>query len=276
MTVIDDPDLEIETLEPGDQDGSDGSERTAKLKHTRASRWMHWINFPVLTIMIWSGMRIYWADLQDPFAVGVGDLDFEFWPKALNQKLGLKSVLARGMAFHFTFGWFFALNGLAYGLYLWRSGEWRQLIPERGSWKDSTQVFLHDIGIGRSKPLPPQARYNGAQRITYTLVLFMGAVVVLTGFAIYKPTQLSPLTRLFGGYEWARGIHFATTIGFLIFFVIHILQVLRSGFSNFASMVTGYELDPKPGSRRDRRVQKQAALRAENDSAPQEESSADV
>jgi hypothetical protein len=27
-------------------------------KHPRAVRWMHWINFPVLFVMIWSGLLI--------------------------------------------------------------------------------------------------------------------------------------------------------------------------------------------------------------------------
>jgi thiosulfate reductase cytochrome b subunit len=216
----------------------------ARLKHPTAIRWMHWINFPLLTIMIWSGMRIYWADLRDPYVVA----GFEFWPDIINEKLGLERRLARGMAFHFTFGWLFTINGIAYGLYLWRSGEWRQLVPERSTLADSVRVVLHDIGIGRGKPLPPQARYNGAQRLTYSLVIAMGAVVVLSGLAIYKPTQLSPLTTALGGYERARTIHFATTIGFLAFFAVHLLQVARAGWGNFMSMVTGYQLDRGRGS----------------------------
>src|SRR5215467_8910347 len=31
-------------------------------KHPRAIRWMHWINVPVLGMMIWSGLMIYWAN----------------------------------------------------------------------------------------------------------------------------------------------------------------------------------------------------------------------
>jgi hypothetical protein len=31
-------------------------------KHSLAIRWMHWINFPLLFTMIWSGILIYWAD----------------------------------------------------------------------------------------------------------------------------------------------------------------------------------------------------------------------
>lgn len=222
-------------------DDPDPPPPAATLTHPRAVRWMHWINFPLLMIMIWTGYRIYWADLRDPFVLGVGDRSFfEFWPAWVNENLELERRLARGMAFHFSFGWLFTINGIAYGLYTWRSGEWRQIVPERSSVRDSIQVFLHDIGIGRNRPLPPQARYNGAQRIVYSTILVLGAVEVLTGLAIYKPTQLSTLTSLFGGYESARFIHFAITIVFLLFFLVHLLQVGRAGWPNFMSMVTGY------------------------------------
>ena len=30
-------------------------------KHPLAIRWMHWINFPVLFLMIWSGVLILWS-----------------------------------------------------------------------------------------------------------------------------------------------------------------------------------------------------------------------
>ena len=229
------------TIEP-DPPVDDPATPAARLKHPRAVRWMHWINFPLLVIMIWSGYRIYWADLRDPYVLGVGDYSFfEFWPAWINENLELERRLARGMAFHFTFAWLFTINGIAYALYTWRSGEWRQIVPERSTLRDAGVVFLRDLGIGRSKPPPPQARYNGAQRLTYSIILVLGAVEVVTGLAIYKPTQLSPLVRLFGGYEGARFIHFSITIVFLAFFAVHLLQVARAGWSNAASMVTGYE-----------------------------------
>ncbi len=222
----------------------------ARLKHRRVTRWTHWINVPLLTIMVWSGLRIYWADVRDPFGFGVGLVGwhwFDFLPDAVNERLGLERRLARGMAFHFTFGWLFAVNGVAYALFTWRSGEWRRLLPDRHSPGDSVTVLLHDLFI-RRKPLPPQGRYNAAQRLSYTTIVAMGAVAVLTGLAIYKPTQVNLLTTVFGGYEMARTIHFAVTIGFLLFVAVHLLQVARAGWSNFASMVTGYEriADPPP------------------------------
>ena len=222
-------------------------ERVAVRKHLVGTRWMHWINFPLLTVMIWSGLRIYWADLRDPFGFGVGFVGwhwFDFLPDPINERLGLERRLARGLAFHFTFGWLFTINGLLYGLYTWRTGEWRHLLPDRHSFKDSIAVAKHDLFLGRGKPLPPQGRYNGAQRLTYTLIIWLGALAVVTGLAIYRPTQVNVLTTTFGGYESARTIHFIVTISFLVFFAVHIMQVVRSGWANFASMITGYELLP--------------------------------
>ncbi|MFT7601631.1 MAG: thiosulfate reductase cytochrome b subunit [Acidimicrobiales bacterium] len=220
------------------------TQTVATRKHRRATRWMHWINFPLLSIMIWSGLRIYWADTRDPFGFGVGLVGwhwFDFLPDPVNETFGLERKLAKGMAYHFTFGWFFVLNGLAYVLFTARSGEWRKLLPERRSASDALLVVRHDLFI-RNKPLPPQGKYNGAQRWSYSLIVFLGAIAVITGFAIYKPTQLNLLTSLFGGYENARAIHFGVTMAFIGFFVVHLLQVARAGWRNFTSMVTGYEL----------------------------------
>ncbi len=202
---------------------------------------MHWINFPLLTIMIWSGLRIYWAnDVYDiSFA---GWTAFNFFPDSVNEALNLERKLARGMAFHLTFGWLFALNGVAYGIYSLATREWRKLAPDRHSLRDAVQVVRHELHLG-GKGLPPQPRYNAAQRLTYSAVIGLGALAVLSGFAIFKPVQLSLLTTLLGGYESARAIHFIVTMAFLAFFLLHLLQVARAGWSNFTSMITGYEVE---------------------------------
>jgi thiosulfate reductase cytochrome b subunit len=208
-------------------------------KHPRAIRWMHWINAPLLTIMIGSGLLIYWAN--DVYSISVGGVTLvHFFPDWFYRALNLDHGLAVGMAYHFTFMWFFAINGLCYVLYTFVSGEWRHLLPNRHTLREAWQVVLHDLGR-RQEPLPP-AKFNGAQRIAYTGVILMGAGSLVTGLAIYKATQLAWLTGLLGGYGWARAEHFALTIGYVLFFVIHIAQVIRAGWNNFRAMVTGYEL----------------------------------
>jgi thiosulfate reductase cytochrome b subunit len=40
----------------------------------------------------------------------------------------------------------------------------------------------------------------------------------------------------------ARILHFALTIGYVLFFLIHIFQVIRAGWNNFRAMITGFEV----------------------------------
>ena len=47
---------------------------------------------------------------------------------------------------------------------------------------------------------------------------------------------------MLGGYEMARWLHFWTTMGFLGFFVVHVVQVILAGWNNFRAMVSGYEV----------------------------------
>ena len=159
---------------------------------------------------------------------------------ASSETLDLDRHLARGMAFHFAFGWLFVINGVIYTVYLLVTREWRHILPDRHSAAEAKDVVLHDLHLASSAP--PQGKYNAAQRLAYTAVLVMALIVVVSGFAIYKPTQLHPLPLLFGGYQGARLVHFSMTIALMLFFVVHVLQVLRSGWDNFRSMVTGYSI----------------------------------
>lgn len=208
-------------------------------KHKVATRWFHWLNVPFLASMIYSGLLIYWT--YDPYRIGFGNFTlFHLFPKWFYIKAGLEYHLALGMALHFVLAWMFAINGIAYVLYTLFSGEWRELAPDRTSLGEAIRVVLHDAGL--KVPLPPQGRYNGAQRITYSTIVLMGGLSLLTGLAIYKPVQLWWLTAALGGYEWARWEHFWLMMGYVAFFVIHIAQVIRAGWPNLRSMVCGYAL----------------------------------
>jgi len=209
-------------------------------KHPLAIRWFHWINFPVLAIMIWSGLLIYWAN--DVYRIGFGSTTLlKFFPNSFYQAFKIPYRLSEGMAYHFVFMWLFFLNGIAYVLYTIISGEWRLLLPNRHSFKEAWQVLLHDLHIRKTKPV--QGKYNAAQRIAYSAIIVMGIGSILTGLAIYKPVQLEWLCILFGGYKFARIIHFALTIGYVLFFLVHIIQVILAGWNNFRAIVTGFEVE---------------------------------
>jgi thiosulfate reductase cytochrome b subunit len=181
--------------------------------------------------MIWSGILIYWAWP----AYAPVKLEQTTW-----RALHVNNRLAEGMALHFFFMWLFGVNGVLYVLYTLISGEWRELVPRRGTLREAWQVVLHDLRI-RREPLP-RKKFNGAQQLAYTSVIFMGAGSLLSGLAIYKPVQFSWLAWLMGGYQAARFIHFWLTVGYVAFFAVHIAQVVRAGWNNFRAMVIGVEV----------------------------------
>jgi thiosulfate reductase cytochrome b subunit len=219
--------------------------KTLEKKHPLAIRWFHWINFPVLLVMVWSGLLIYWANPVYRIGFGkhtllkmtVSEPNYEKWHIAFR--------LGEGISYHFFFMWFFAINGIAYVLYTIFSGEWRYLVPTRRSFVEAIQVTLHDLHLRKEAP-PQQGKFNGAQRIAYTAIIVMGLFSLLTGLAIYKPVQLAWLASLFGGYPMARFFHFWLTIGYCVFFVVHVAQVVRTGWNNFRAMIIGVEVREVP------------------------------
>lgn len=210
-------------------------------KHSLAIRWLHWLHFPLLMVMIWSGLLIYWAN--DVYRIGFGNTTIlQFFPDSFYKALNIPFRLAEGMNLHFIFMWFFMINGFIYVVYLLISKEWKMIVPSKGALREAWQVTLYDLKL--RKDLPTQKKYNAAQRIAYTAVIVMGFLMLLTGLAIYKPVQLNWLCTLLGGYSWARAEHFILTILFVLFFIIHILQVIRAGWKNFRAMITGFNVLP--------------------------------
>jgi thiosulfate reductase cytochrome b subunit len=192
-------------------------------------RWAHWVNFPLILLMMVSGVMIYWAnDVYTPF---ISPKFYSFF--------GLDHELALGLGMHFTFMWLFTINGILYFAYLAVSGEWRELVPNSTDFAQSLAVLKSEFGLG---PAPVSTRkFNAAQRMTYFFILLMGAFATFTGLAIYKPVQLGWLRAIFWSYSFARLLHFLLAAGFLIFFVTHVTQVVRAGWSKFWAMVIGVE-----------------------------------
>src|SRR5438270_4628937 len=94
---------------------------TLNKKHPLAIRWFHWINFPILAIMIWSGLLIYWAN--DIYAIKIaGKPIIKFFPESCYNAFSIPLGLEEGMAFHLLFMWIFAIKGLLYVLYTVFSG----------------------------------------------------------------------------------------------------------------------------------------------------------
>ena len=74
-------------------------------------------------------------------------------------------------------------------------------------------------------------RQVSAKPLIITAMILAGVSQVVSGFAIWKPVQLSWLVALLGGFQGARIVHFAglsVLVGFLVVHVALSLLVPRT------------------------------------------------
>ena len=141
--------------------------------------------------------------------------------------------------FLYPYAMSFVATGLVYVGYLAASGEWRRrlFLPRRDA-KNAFHMALYYLRLRREHP--PQGKHNALQKAAYTGIVVMGAISVLSGFAIYKPVQLWWLTALFGGFELARYWHFVTVWIFVGFTLLHVVLVLTVDPASLRAMITGW------------------------------------
>jgi thiosulfate reductase cytochrome b subunit len=214
------------------------SDRPPVKRHHGLVRLAHWLNAVFLVGMIASGLQIYAAfphfgprgdpyPLPNPWA---GD-GFPEWAR-------LGGWLAGALNWHFALAWPFVITGLVYLGFLAFSGEWRALLFRFRDLRPALDMQLYYLRLKREHP--PQGKHNALQKAAYTGIVVLGAISVLSGFAIYKPVQLSWLTALFGGYELARYWHFVTVWIFVGFTLLHVLLVLLVDPPSLRAMITGW------------------------------------
>jgi thiosulfate reductase cytochrome b subunit len=183
--------------------------------HPLSRRIMHWINALAILVMIGSGWRIYdyYPALplhsEFPYYLTLGG-DFTI-SEAIHNEDGLTNALA----WHFAAMWVLVLNFLAYLIVGFASGHFRRdFLPV------TPAAFARDFFAALRGRLGHQlGEYNAVQKVFYWGVLAAILVTILSGLSIWKPVQLQELTWLFGGYEFARVVHFfgmATIVGFLV------------------------------------------------------------
>jgi thiosulfate reductase cytochrome b subunit len=206
-------------------------------RHHWLVRVTHWANAVLLVGMIASGLQIYNAFGH------FGPRGGPFYPNPFDGKpfppwTRLGGWLAGGLNWHFALAWPFVLTGAAYLLYMVISGEWRSLLFRPRDVPRAIAMQLYYLRL--RKQHPPQGKHNALQKGAYTFILLLGVISVLSGFAIYKPAQLSWLTTLFGGYELARYWHFWAVFLFLAFTLVHVTLVLVVDPASLRAMVTGW------------------------------------
>jgi Ni/Fe-hydrogenase b-type cytochrome subunit len=157
--------------------------------------------------------------------------------------------LAHARQWHFFFAWLFVLNGLAYVLYAILSGHLRRdLAPDTRELK-GIGASVKDHLLFRHPHGDAARRYNVLQKLAYLVVIFvLLPLIVLMGMAMSPmlDSLIAGWVDWFGGRQAARTIHFIVAWLLVAFVLIHVFEVVVSGFWNhIRSMITGY-YDLKP------------------------------
>ncbi len=201
-------------------------------RHPFVRRISHWLFALAIFVMIGSGWRIYDNAPIFPFTFpawmtlgGGGDLSY-----AQHNEGGAGSAIA----WHFAGMWL--LVG-AFALYVIHS------LATRHFWRDFLPVgprgFFRDFKAAATFKLEHRlGQYNAVQKVFYWGAMFSIVMMVASGLAIWKPVQLWWLASLFGGFDFARVVHFFFMAAIAGFVVVHVALVALVP-KTFIAMVTG-------------------------------------
>jgi Ni/Fe-hydrogenase b-type cytochrome subunit len=201
------------------------------VEHPAVVRLCHWAFALALAVLIASGLEVFAA--FPTFGEKIPQVDLFVPPSAAR----LGGWLGGALQWHFTFAWLLAVAMLVYVAYQIVSRNGTQVLfatrDARGVWPMVRHYFLFG-----PKPVVTET-YNPLQKLAYTLALLLIVISLVTGFALYKPVQLSWLVYGLGGFRVTRIWHFAAMCGLLAFIPGHLVMVAVHGWRNFAGMWTG-------------------------------------
>lgn len=151
--------------------------------------------------------------------------------------------LAMGRAWHLFFAWVLAINGLAYVVYSLGSRHLgRDLAPDRNDWRSIGRSIADHLRF-RHPSGEAAKRYNVLQKLAYLVVIFgLVPLIVLMGLAMspWMNSVWPGWVDAFGGRQSARTLHFIAAWLLVAFVLVHVFEVVVTGFwNNLRSMLTG-------------------------------------
>jgi len=227
-------------------------------------RWSHFSNLFFLFMLIRSGLsilmdhpRLYWNDHCTPGTEWIRFTPLQvpkdrIWTakddarylSPLVSTPGYRHTVGIARSWHFITVYGFVLTGVFFVIGLLTSTQWERLVPT------SPAVFVqawNTFVLYANFHFPPEPNgfygYNALQQLAYFVTVFiMAPLAILTGMAM-SPALVNrfPLyTKIFGGRQGARSIHFLVLVGFIGFIVVHVALVALTGFErNMNHIVLG-------------------------------------
>ena len=103
-------------------------------------------------------------------------------------------------------------------------------------------TLAHLFGLMKNTPVPPQGRYNGAQRLLGTMIIFCSLLIVVSGmYLFFGPQFLSFSENSFYGiiFRWALVAHAASVFFVLIGLIAHIYFAVIEERESLEAMKSG-------------------------------------
>lgn len=230
-----------------------------RVRHSLLVRVTHWVMTLAFLALLVSGLeivlshpRFYWGEtgnVNTPvlFKIPVPS-SRNLVPTGYGYVLPDQNGWSRYL--HFQSAWVFVLTGLLYvGAGLLAGHFRRNLVPAAPEVAPKRLARKIWESVRLRRPGAEEAwSYNGLQRVTYLVVIFVLApLVVWTGLAM-SPAFVSAVpsaVNLLGGQQSARTLHFVVTLVLLAFLLVHVSMVALAGFwSRMRAMITGRAAEP--------------------------------
>jgi thiosulfate reductase cytochrome b subunit len=140
-----------------------------------------------------------------------------------------------GRSLHFLSAWVLVAAG---GIYLLIGAIGRHfgrhLLPHRAEL--TTNAFrqeIRDHARLKIRPATGGPSYGLLQKCAYSLVVFVVLpFTAITGLAMSPAVAAAvPLPGIFGGVQSARTLHFVSFVILVVFFIVHVAMIVKSGFA---------------------------------------------
>ena len=189
--------------------------------------------------------RLFGHEFATTGVLGVSRDDGRTYVQAFPSWLTVPSHqwLAMARAWHFFFAWIFVVNGICFVVYAVASRHLaRDLLPTRDDVRGIGASIADHLRL-RHPTGEAAKRYNVLQKLAYLVVIFvLLPLIVLMGLGMSPrlDTLIGGWVGWFGGRQTVRSIHFVVAWLLVAFVLVHVFEVIVTGFwNNLRSMITG-------------------------------------
>jgi thiosulfate reductase cytochrome b subunit len=228
--------------------------------HARWVRIAHWVGTLSFLTLAFTGVvilmahpRLYWGEAGNDLMPALIELPISRnhqhggWntpapffqdaasPVSASRTFDIFNQNGWGRSLHFLAAWLLVLPGAVYLLAGLSGGHFRaHLWPRAGEL--TPRLIMDDVRDHLHLRIPPASggpQYGPLQKCTYCVVVFVVLpLMVISGLAMSPAiTAAYPfVSGMFGGFQSARTVHFFAFAALVLFLLVHLLMVGRSGF----------------------------------------------